>query len=94
MITLRPNWRVRTIDNNFVLEEKRAVKKVDKETKKPTGEAVDKWLIMGYYSDVYAAFKGFLRHYTGNSTSVKEVLDKVQEVNDMFKEHLTLSREA
>ena len=94
MIQLKPNWRVRTIDNNFVLEEKKTVKKVDNETRKPTGEMVDEWITIGYYGDVYAAFRGFLRHYTGKATSIREVLDKVQEVNDMFKEHLTLSKEA
>jgi len=87
MIELSKNWRIQSLPESFALQQR-------KSSTQKNGTITEKWVTEGYYMHIINAFNGYLSRYAGEANSVKEVLTKVQEVKNMFKEHLSISKEA
>ena len=84
MIQLAKNWR---IDNSKPPEI--TLEKLRTTTSPKTSITSSTWVVVGYFNTYSGLFNKYLMYHTAGASTIKELLKRIAEVKDYFKEALT-----
>jgi len=71
-----PNYRIDKDPSNFILQELRQIN-VMKDNKK-TGKTKEKWVVIGYYSSMKGAQRGYYSRGFDNCENIQDCVDRLE----------------